>query len=94
VISGTKSAPREIVLENSILPKSNPGLVRVQTPPRVITLDQHYFPSASDDLNDEENDEEARFYEQRRTLDFSDENKKNNRNKMSHNSHEIVINPR
>ncbi|KAH8358314.1 hypothetical protein KR084_012280 [Drosophila pseudotakahashii] len=46
----TRSAPREIQLENSILPK-NPsiGLVRVQTPPRVITLTDHHFPSASEE---------------------------------------------
>ena len=46
--SGTKSAPREIMLENSILPK-DPGFVRVSTPPRVITLSEHHFPSASDE---------------------------------------------
>uniref|UniRef100_A0A8W7PPF7 Mff-like domain-containing protein n=1 Tax=Anopheles coluzzii TaxID=1518534 RepID=A0A8W7PPF7_ANOCL len=44
----TKSAPREIMLENSILPK-DPGFVRVSTPPRVITLSEHHFPSASDE---------------------------------------------
>lgn len=45
--SGTKSAPREIMLENSILPK-DPGFVRVSTPPRVISLAEHHFPSATD----------------------------------------------
>lgn len=46
----TRSAPREIQLENSILPK-NPsmGFMRVQTPPRVITLSDHHFPSASEE---------------------------------------------
>lgn len=44
----TRSAPREILLENSILPK-NSGFVRVQTPPRVITLNDHHFPSASEE---------------------------------------------
>ncbi|KAH8394685.1 hypothetical protein KR222_001844 [Zaprionus bogoriensis] len=46
----TRSAPREIQLENSILPK-NPsvGFMRVQTPPRVITLTDHHFPSASEE---------------------------------------------
>lgn len=46
----TRSAPREMQLENSILPK-NPIMehVRVQTPPRTITLTDHYFPSASED---------------------------------------------
>jgi len=46
-ISGTRSAPREILLENQILP-TNPGMVRVSTPPRVISLSEHHFPSASD----------------------------------------------
>ncbi|XP_062564254.1 transport and Golgi organization protein 11 isoform X1 [Armigeres subalbatus] len=45
--SGTKSAPREIMLENSILPK-DPGFVRVSTPPRVISLAEHHFPSAAE----------------------------------------------
>lgn len=27
---------------------TDPGMIRVSTPPRVITLDQHYFPSADD----------------------------------------------
>lgn len=94
-MTGTKSAPREIVLENSILPKENRGQTRVQTPPRVITLEQHYFPSASDDLEQEdENGDEVHFYEQRQP-DFYDETKKNNKlNRMSQNMHEIVINPR
>lgn len=95
MISGTKSAPREIVLENSVLPKEH-GQVRVQTPPRVITLDHHYFPAASDDLENEDDNEEdeVRFYEQRQS-DFYDENKKNKKmNRMSQNMHEIIINPR
>lgn len=50
---GTKSAPREIMLENSILPK-DPGFVRVSTPPRVITLSEHHFPSASDEPQEDE----------------------------------------
>lgn len=45
---GTRSAPREIVLDNSILPP-DPSHVRVSTPPRVITLSEHHFPSASDE---------------------------------------------
>lgn len=45
---GTRSAPREIILENSILPK-DPGVVRVATPPRVISLSSHHFPSASEE---------------------------------------------
>lgn len=44
---GTKSAPREIMLENSIMPK-DPGFVRVSTPPRMISLAEHHFPSATD----------------------------------------------
>ncbi|XP_053696816.1 transport and Golgi organization protein 11 isoform X2 [Sabethes cyaneus] len=50
---GTKSAPREIMLENSILPK-DPGFVRVSTPPRVISLAEHHFPSASDEPEERE----------------------------------------
>ncbi|XP_063545705.1 transport and Golgi organization protein 11 [Cydia strobilella] len=44
---GTKAPPREIQLDNAVLP-TDPGMIRVNTPPRVITLDQHYFPSADD----------------------------------------------
>lgn len=44
----TRSAPREIVLDNSILPP-DPSHIRVSTPPRVITLSEHHFPSASDE---------------------------------------------
>lgn len=44
----TRSTPREIQLENSILPK-NSGFIRVQTPPRIITLQEHHFPSASEE---------------------------------------------
>ncbi|XP_045510337.1 transport and Golgi organization protein 11 [Colias croceus] len=44
---GTKATPREIQLDNAVLP-TDPGMIRVSTPPRVITLDQHYFPSADD----------------------------------------------
>ncbi|KAI5635341.1 mitochondrial and peroxisomal fission factor mff domain-containing protein [Phthorimaea operculella] len=44
---GTKAPPREIQLDNAVLP-TDPGMIRVSTPPRVITLDQHYFPSADD----------------------------------------------
>lgn len=44
---GTKAPPRELVLENSVMPP-DPGIVKVQTPPRVITLGEHYFPSADD----------------------------------------------
>ncbi|XP_041973990.1 transport and Golgi organization protein 11 [Aricia agestis] len=44
---GTKATPREIQLDNAVLP-TDPGMIRVSTPPRIITLDQHYFPSADD----------------------------------------------
>lgn len=47
MITGTKATPREIQLDNAVLP-TDPGMIRVSTPPRVITLDQHYFPSADD----------------------------------------------
>ncbi|XP_051163564.1 transport and Golgi organization protein 11 [Leptopilina boulardi] len=46
---GTKSLPREITLENAVLKPSDTGLVRMQTPPRVLTLDDHYFPMIDDD---------------------------------------------
>lgn len=47
--SGTRSAPREIVLDNSMIVPPDPSHVRVSTPPRVITLSEHHFPSASDE---------------------------------------------
>lgn len=45
----TRSAPREILLENSILAKDSTEVVRVRTPPRTITLSDHHFPSASEE---------------------------------------------
>lgn len=58
----TRSAPREIQLENSILPK-NPSvsMVRVQTPPRVITLNEHHFPSASEESSPHRYDDGADY---------------------------------
>ncbi|XP_012251185.2 transport and Golgi organization protein 11 [Athalia rosae] len=44
----TKAPPREIILENSIMPPE-PGMVRVQTPPRVLTLDDHFFPAVDEE---------------------------------------------
>ncbi|GFG38727.1 hypothetical protein Cfor_07034 [Coptotermes formosanus] len=44
---GTKAPPRELILENAVM-APDPGMIRVQTPPRVITLDEHHFPSADD----------------------------------------------
>ncbi|CRK99246.1 CLUMA_CG012640, isoform A [Clunio marinus] len=87
VISGTKSAPREIMLENSILPK-DPGMIRVSTPPRVITLSEHHFPSASDELED---DEDSRYFEPK-NLDFNEDSKKGMKNnrKINQNSHEMI----
>lgn len=96
VISGTKSAPREIMLDNSILESGlrskDPEYFRVSTPPRVITLSDHHFPLASDE---HEEYEESRYFEPK-TLEFSDEAKKNQKNarKMQQNSQEIVINHR
>lgn len=40
---GTRSIPREMALDNTIMPP-DPGIVRVQTPPRVITIDSTYYP--------------------------------------------------
>lgn len=87
------------MLENSILEAgmksgrgyNDPQFVRVSTPPRVITLSEHHFPSASDEPEDE--DEEARYFEPK-TLD--EETKKNNRinRKLNQNSQEMVINRR
>lgn len=76
--SGTKSAPREIMLENSIMPK-DPGFVRVSTPPRVITLSEHHFPSASDEpgaTGEKELDEERNYddYEPRSLNSIDDPN--------------------
>ncbi|KOC65486.1 Transport and Golgi organization protein 11 [Habropoda laboriosa] len=45
---GTKAPPREITLENAVLPPE-PGMVRVQTPPRILTLDNEYFPVIQED---------------------------------------------
>lgn len=45
---GTKAPPREIALENAVLP-SEPELIRVQTPPRILTLDNHYFPAVDEE---------------------------------------------
>jgi len=47
---GTRAPPRELQLENSVMPP-DPGVVRVQTPPRVIKLDDHFFPSADDEFS-------------------------------------------
>lgn len=47
--AGTRTAPREIVLDNSILQPQDHHPVRVSTPPRVITLNEHRFPSATED---------------------------------------------
>lgn len=45
---GTRALPREIMLENAVLPPE-PGMVRVQTPPRILTLDSHYFPAVDEE---------------------------------------------
>ncbi|XP_058823021.1 transport and Golgi organization protein 11 isoform X2 [Topomyia yanbarensis] len=74
---GTKSAPREIMLENSILPK-DPSFVRVSTPPRVISLAQHHFPSASDEPEEENEPNEHDDYEPR-SLDSTEDMTNGNR---------------
>lgn len=43
----SKGIPREIEFENTVLPPDR-STVRVKTPPRVIRLDEHHFPSAFD----------------------------------------------
>ena len=45
---GTRAPPREITLENAVLPPEQ-GMVRVQTPPRILTLDNHYFPAVDEE---------------------------------------------
>lgn len=52
---GTPAPPRELIIENTIMPP-DPGVIRVQTPPRVITLDEHYFPSVAEEYYEKEND--------------------------------------
>lgn len=75
---GTKSAPREIMLENSILPK-DPGFVRVSTPPRVISLAEHHFPTASDEPEEREASDE---YEAR-SLDSVEDMNNSSRQRLS-----------
>ncbi|XP_011708050.1 PREDICTED: transport and Golgi organization protein 11 [Wasmannia auropunctata] len=45
---GTKAPPPEIVLENAVM-RTEPAIVRVQTPPRNLTLNNHYFPAVDED---------------------------------------------
>lgn len=63
--TGTRTAPREIMLDNSILQQQDPNPVRISTPPRAITLNDHPFPTASDDQYTPENEvHAAREYDQ------------------------------
>lgn len=61
------------MLENSILPK-DPGFVRVSTPPRVISLSEHHFPSASDEPEEQHRDFDEEKYGPK-SLDFIGEKK-------------------
>lgn len=85
------------MLDNSILESGlrsrDPEYFRVSTPPRVITLSEHHFPSASDEP--ERDSDENRYFEPK-TLEFNDEVKRNNRNnrKVNQNSQEMVVNRR
>ncbi|KAJ1520922.1 hypothetical protein ONE63_004000 [Megalurothrips usitatus] len=45
---GVRAPPREILMENAVMAAEPEPFVRVQTPPRTITLDEHYFPSVDD----------------------------------------------
>lgn len=63
-IIGTRTAPREIMLDNSILP-SDTNQVRVSTPPRVITLSDHHFPSATDEQYTPEEENGQHEFDQR-----------------------------
>lgn len=79
-------------MENSVLPK-DPGFIRVSTPPRVLTLNDHRFPSASDEP---ERDDENEMRSYPKTLNFAEDTKrgyKNNRNAL-HSSQEMIINHR
>ncbi|KAK9496987.1 hypothetical protein O3M35_012787 [Rhynocoris fuscipes] len=38
---GTRSIPREITLDNTIMP-ADPDIIKIQTPPRVLTIDATY----------------------------------------------------
>lgn len=93
-MSGTKSAPREIALENSILPK-DPGFIRVSTPPRVITLHDHHFPFYASDQEHDNELEDVKYFEPK-NLHFSDDINKGQKNhkKSHHNSQELIINHR
>nr|CAI5846249.1 unnamed protein product [Callosobruchus analis] len=53
---GTRAPPREMVFDNSILPKDPypNDLPRVATPPRTLTLDKYPFPGVEDFEEDEE----------------------------------------
>lgn len=44
------------MLDNSILQQQDPNPVRISTPPRAITLNDHPFPTASDDQYTPENE--------------------------------------
>lgn len=48
LFAGSRAAPREIDLDNSILPAIDNDHVRVGTPPRTISLAEHHFPSAAE----------------------------------------------
>lgn len=62
------------MLENTILPK-DPGFVRVATPPRVITLENNFFPNASDENRHEEEEDYSGSHNGPRSLDFIGEKK-------------------
>ncbi|XP_034937346.1 transport and Golgi organization protein 11 isoform X2 [Chelonus insularis] len=49
---GLKAPPIEMTLENSVIPPE-PEFTRVQTPPRVLTLGDHFFPTVDDDNIDD-----------------------------------------
>lgn len=69
---GTPAPPRELIIENTVMPP-DPGLIRIQTPPRVITLDEHYFPSATDDYYDRENNGGINEISYSRKNDYNDD---------------------
>lgn len=85
------------MLENTILPK-DPGFVRVSTPPRVISLSEHHFPSASDEPDEEEREQDQSTFGPK-SMDFIDDRKhvgykNNNRKVVSQISQDLSFNHR
>ncbi|CAD6229457.1 GSCOCG00006603001-RA-CDS [Cotesia congregata] len=48
---GLKAPPIEMTLDNSVIPPEH-TMTRVQTPPRILTLGDHFFPTFDDENDD------------------------------------------